>query len=149
MGNHVYRRGNCGCSLPADCGHMPYVTDVNEAAKQNCAFRAAAWTGCHLQMTLMSIPQGGEIGAEVHPDTDQYIRVEAGQGAVMMGCCRERLHTGQCLGQNAAVFVPAGTWHNIVNTGACPLKLSSVYAPPHHPLGTVHMTKRDAEEYHD
>ncbi len=148
MRNTPNRCGKCGCLLPTDYGPAPHVMNVNEAAKQNGSFRAAAWTGCYLQMTLMCIPISGEVGVEVHPDTDQYIRVEAGQGLVMMGACRERLHTRQCMDENVAVFVPAGTWHNIVNTGDCPLKLSSVYAPPQHPHGTVHMTKRDAEEAH-
>ena len=128
-----------------DHGPFPYAANVNEAARQNCAFRSAFWTGRHLQMTLMRIPAGGDIGPEVHPDTDQYIRVEEGRGLALLGCCKERLDTRRSLGQNDALFVPAGTWHNIVNPGCTALHLSSVYAPPHHPRGTLHETKEDAE----
>lgn len=147
MRNHTYRFANTG-SLPPDRGPAPYVINIKEAAEKNCYFRAAIWTGCHLQTTLMSIGVGDDIGVELHADTDQYIRVEAGQGAIMMGRSRERLDMRHCLSENSAVFVPAGTWHNVVNTGTCPLKLSSVYAPPHHPRGTVHATKQDADKYH-
>ena len=132
-----------------DHGPAPYVLNVNAAARQNSAYRVAVWTGCHLQMTLMSIPVNDEIGLEVHPETDQYLRVEEGQGMVAMGSSRDRLNERWCVTQNAGVFVPAGTWHNIVNTGSGPLKLSSVYAPPHHPHGTLQETKQaaDADEH--
>ena len=149
MRNHPNCCGNCGRMLPTDRGPAPYVLQVNQAAKENCSFRTAIWTGCNLQMTLMSIPVGGDIGVEMHADTDQYIRVEEGQCLVMMGCCRERLDMRQCMGPNVAVFIPAGTWHNIVNISQCPLKLSSVYAPPQHPHGTVHMTRQDAMHHPD
>lgn len=112
---------------------------------QNQNFRTALWTGCHLQLTLMCIPAGGEIGLEVHPDTDQFIRLESGQGMAMMGACKDKLNFQKCIGADDAVFVPAGTWHNIINTGRCPLKLYSIYAPPHHPHGTVHRLKADAD----
>ncbi|SBW08822.1 Cupin domain protein [uncultured Eubacteriales bacterium] len=142
---------NCSCNqnprpgVITDFGPQPYVTDVNAAARGNPFFRTALWTGSHLQLTLMSIPAGGEIGVEIHPDTDQYIRVEAGMGLVKMGRCENQLTAQRQIWQNDAIFVPAGQWHNIVNVGVCPLKLSSVYAPPHHPHGTVHRTKEEAE----
>ena len=94
----------------------------------------------------MSIPTCGEIGVEIHPDTDQFIRVEGGQALVRMGACREKLNFQRSLSMGDAIFVPAGTWHNILNNGNCPLKLSSIYAPPHHPKGTVHRTKADATD---
>ena len=99
-----------------------------------------------MQMTLMCIPACGDIGVEMHPDTDQLIRVEAGRATVCMGACRDKLDIHHRLGVGDAVFVPKGTWHNILNAGNCPLKLSSVYAPPHHPRGTIHATKEEAEE---
>lgn len=136
----------CGRCASNDHGPMPYAVNVQQAARQNTAFRSALWTGDYLQMTLMSIPVGGDIGVEVHPDTDQYIRVEEGQGAAKIGACRERLETRWNLVTGDAVFVPAGTWHNIVNTGRCPLKLSSIYAPPHHPRCTLQQTRQDAGE---
>ena len=106
----------------------------------------AVWTGCHLQMTLMCIPVCGDIGVEMHSDTDQFIRVEEGQAIVRMGTCKDKLDFHYRLGVGDAVFVPSGTWHNVSNTGNCPLKLSSLYAPPKHPRGTIHHTKADAEE---
>ena len=99
-----------------------------------------------MQMTLMSIPPCGEIGAEMHPDTDQFIRVENGQALVRVGACREKPDFQCCLGAGDALFVPCGTWHNVLNAGNCPLKLSSIYAPPQHPRGTIHRTKADAAE---
>ena len=129
-----------------DHGHKPFVAHVVRAVRQNQNFRTAFWTGDHLQMTLMSIPPCGEIGAEMHPDTDQFIRVENGQALVHVGACREKLDFQCRLGAGDALFVPCGTWHNVVNAGNCPLKLSSVYAPPQHPKGTIHRTKADAAE---
>ena len=129
-----------------DNGPDPYAGNIQQLAVQNEAFRVAIWTGCHLQMTLMCIPACGDIGVEMHPDTDQLIRVEAGRATVCMGACRDKLDIHHRLGVGDAVFVPKGTWHNILNAGNCPLKLSSVYAPPHHPRGTIHATKEEAEE---
>lgn len=128
-----------------DYGPDPHVIDVYQVAAENQNFRTAVWTGNHLQMTLMSIPPRGEIGLEIHEDTDQYIRVEQGNAIVKMGKNRERADFWQNLRTGDAVLVPAGTWHNVMNTGRESLKLSSVYAPPHHPKGTVHHTKEDAE----
>ena len=98
-----------------------------------------------MQMTLMSIPVCGDVGVEMQPDVDQLLRMEAGQGLVRTGSCRHDLSTSQTLQTGDVVFIPAGTWHNVENHGNCPLKLSSVYAPPQHPHGTMHRTKADAE----
>jgi mannose-6-phosphate isomerase-like protein (cupin superfamily) len=132
-------RDVCG----TDYGPEPFVGSITAAAKQNQNFRIAYWTGNHLQMTLMNIPVRGDIGVEMHPDTDQYIRIESGQALVRMGECRENLCGSHHVRAGDGVFVPRGTWHNIINTGSCPLKLSSIYAPPQHPRGTIHRTKAD------
>ena len=129
-----------------DFGPAPYALDMTQAVCENQNFRTALWTGEHLQVTLMCIPPGGEIGLEVHPDTDQMLRVETGRGLVRMGSCRDRVQYQEWVGAGEAIFVPAGTWHNLLNRGCCPMKLYSVYAPPHHPHGTVHRTKAEAEQ---
>ena len=133
----------CGCET--DHGPKPYAANIMHTARQNHNFRTAFWSGCHLQMTLMCIPVCGDIGVEMHSDTDQFIRVEEGQAIVRMGTCKDKLDFHYRLGVGDAVFVPSGTWHNVSNTGNCPLKLSSLYAPPKHPRGTSHHTKADAE----
>ena len=134
----------CGCET--DHGPKPYAANIMHTARQNHNVRTAFWSGCHLQMTLMCIPVCGDIGVEMHSDTDQFIRVEEGQAIVRMGTCKDKLDFHYRLGVGDAVFVPSGTWHNVSNTGNCPLKLSSLYAPPKHPRGTIHHTKADAEE---
>ena len=133
------------CTEQMDYGGKPYLFDVRQAAAKNQNFRTAVWTGGYLQMTLMCIPPCGEIGLEVHEDTDQLIRVEQGNAVVKMGACAGQLKIWQSACKGEAVFVPAGTWHNVINVGKSPLRVSSVYAPPHHPKGTVHHTKKDAE----
>lgn len=124
-----------------DYGPEPFVVNINQAAKENQNFRTALWTGCHLQLTLMSINVGEDIGLEIHPDVDQFIRIEQGQGLVQMGdseCCLNFQHY---VSDDYAIFIPAGKWHNLINTGNIPLKLYSIYAPPQHPHGTVHVVK--------
>lgn len=125
----------------ADHGGQPYVVDIEKATKQNQTYRTAIWTGDHLQVTLMSIDVGDDIGLEVHPKTDQFIRIEEGQGLVQMGKTKDRLDFQADASDGYAVMVPAGTWHNIVNKGKKPLKVYAIYAPPQHPYGTVEATK--------
>lgn len=129
-----------------DNGPNPFVVNIEEATTQNNTFRTALWTGNHLQVTLMSIPVGSDIGLEIHPSTDQFIRIEEGQGLVRMGNTKDNLNFQRQVTDDFAIMIPAGKWHNIVNTGSKPLKLYSIYAPPHHPHGTVHQTKADAEK---
>ncbi|MGM8215966.1 cupin domain-containing protein [Bacillaceae bacterium W0354] len=133
-----------------DYGGKPYVVNIEEAAEQNRYYRTALWTGEHLQVTVMSINPGEDIGLEVHPDTDQFLRIEEGQGLVQMGDSKDRLDFETRVYEDDAIMVPAGTWHNLTNTGNKPIKLYSIYAPPEHPFGTVHRTKAEAidGEYH-
>ena len=131
-----------------DYGPEPFVINIEEAAKQNNTFRTALWTGKHLQLTLMSIDVGEDIGLEMHPDVDQFIRIEEGQGIVRMGDKKNNLDFEERVYSDYIIIIPAGKWHNIINTGYTPIKLYSIYAPPQHPHGTVHKTKKDAEEYH-
>lgn len=127
-----------------DHGKRPYVVNIDQAAKQNENYRTAIWTGTHLQVTVMSIDVGDDIGLEVHPDVDQFIRIEKGKGIVQMGNRKDRLNFRKKVYQDDAIMVPAGTWHNVTNIGNRPLKLYTIYAPPEHPFGTVHKTKADA-----
>lgn len=125
----------------SDFGPLPYATNIDQATTHNNNYRSALWTGPHLQVTLMSINPHDDIGLEVHPDTDQFLRLEEGHGLVQMGNSRDNLYYQQQVFKDWAIFVPAGTWHNITNIGTTPIKLYSIYAPPHHPWGTVHQTK--------
>jgi len=129
-----------------DKGPNPYVVDIEELTLENENFRTAGWTGKYFQMTLMTIPVGGQVGLEVHEDTDQFLRLEQGQAKVVMGSSKENLDQEWTAEDDWAIFVPAGTWHNIINSGDEPLKLYSIYAPPHHPHSTVHKTYEEAME---
>jgi len=128
-----------------DYGPEPFVINIEKATLQNNNFRTALWTGHYLQLTLMSINVGDNIGLEIHPSNDQFIRIEDGQGLVMMGDRKDRLDFQAYVNKDFAVIIPAGKWHNIINTGYTPLKLYSIYAPPQHPHGTVHQTKAIAQ----
>ena len=123
----------------------PYVVNIEELTLQNENFRTAAWTGSNLQMTLMTIQPGEDIGLEVHEDHDQFLRIEQGTARVEMGPTETSLQTWDAE-DDFAIFVPAGVWHNVVNTGEEPLKLYSIYAPPEHAHGTIHETKAIADE---
>ncbi len=128
-----------------DYGPEPFVINIEQAAKQNNTFRTALWTGKYLQLTLMSIGVGEDIGLEMQPNLDQFIRIEEGQGIVLMGNERNKFDFQRRFYDDYVIFIPAGTWHNIINTGYKPIKLYSIYAPPQHPHGTVHRTKAEAE----
>jgi len=129
-----------------DYGPFPLAIDINKATLANDTYRTAIWTGSKLQVTLMSINPGDDIGLEVHPDTDQFLRIEQGQGVVQMGNTKNNLYYQQNVYDDFAIIVPAGTWHNVTNTGKTPLKIYSIYAPPHHAWGTIHATKAIAEK---
>ena len=132
-----------------DFGGTPFVVNINESTLQNNAFRTALWSGKHLQLTLMNIKPGEDIGLEMHPNVDQFLRIEQGQGFVQMGKSKNKLNFRRAVSDDFAIFIPAGTWHNLTNTSNIPLKLYSIYAPPNHPFGTVHPTKAiaDAQEH--
>ena len=143
---------NCNCGEhPAirDYGAEPFVFNISHATNKNQNFRTTLWTGNHLQLTAMSIPAGSDIGAEIHPSVDQFIRVESGHAKIYFGNSRDSLRETASVNENYAILIPAGTWHNIVNIGNHPLKLYTLYAPPQHPTGTVHKTKADAEHHGD
>lgn len=129
-----------------DYGPTPVVMNIRQITRENNTFRTALWTGEHLQLTLMSINVGEDIGPEMHADGDQFIRVQQGQGVAKIGDSEDNLYFQATIGPSDAVIIPAGTWHNIINVGYAPLKLYSIYAPPHHPHGTVHQTKADAAD---
>lgn len=131
-----------------DYGPEPFAANIKEAALQNEAFRNALWTGNHLQLTLMNLNPGEEIGLEMHPDVDQFVRIEDGEGVVRMGDTEDLTDFEAPVYDDFIFVIPAGKWHNLYNTGNTPLKLYSIYAPPQHPHGTMHETKEDAANMH-
>ena len=145
MNNYYNRYHSTNANLIRDYGSEPFVVNIEEITKLNNTFRTALWTGEHLQLTLMSIPVGESIGLEIHPDTDQFLRIEQGDGLVQMGKDKNNLSFQRKVYDNFAFIIPAGTWHNLINIGNVPIKLYSIYAPPKHPRGTVHLTKADDE----
>jgi mannose-6-phosphate isomerase-like protein (cupin superfamily) len=114
-----------------------YMKDIEERTLANSEFRHVLYTAKHLQLVVMSILPGEDIGEEVH-SLDQFFRFESGTGTVVMDGRSEPVRDG------IAVVVPAGTRHNIVNSGPVPLKLYTLYAPPNHRDGVVHHTRADA-----
>lgn len=135
-----------------DYGKDPFVINIEEATLQNDQFRVALWTGSELQVTLMSIPVGGDIGGEIHTKEDQFLRLEQGQGRVVMGTSEEDITFEKDVADDDVILIPKGVYHNVINTGDQPMKLYSIYGPAHHVHGTVHATQAIAEaegEEHD
>jgi mannose-6-phosphate isomerase-like protein (cupin superfamily) len=122
-----------------------WVGNIEEATLGNETFRTVLFTGTHTQLTVMNLEPGEEIGWEAHPQLDQFLRVEHGRGRVELGPTQDRIDEKHELHDDWAVVVPAGSWHNVVNTGSGQLKLYSLYAPPEHPPDTVHATKAAAD----
>ncbi|HEY0010511.1 MAG TPA: cupin domain-containing protein [Candidatus Paceibacterota bacterium] len=116
-----------------------FVTDIEKDTLENNDFRRVLYTSAYMQLVVMCIPEGSEIGSEVHGQ-DQFIRIEAGNGKAVLDGTEHALTAG------SVVVIPASTEHNIVNTGSGALKLYTLYAPPHHKDGTVHATKEKAEQ---
>ena len=120
-----------------------YADDIEKATKANSDFRRVLYTGKNLQLVLMTLPPGCDIGEEVHEDRDQFFRIEDGEGEIVIDGVAHRVE------DDFAVIVPAGARHNVVNDGEEPLKLYTLYAPPEHKDGTVHKDKEQAEADHD
>ena len=131
--------------INSDLGNQPAVVNIDKETKCNNNYRKSIWTGEHLQVTVMSIIPGGEIGLEIHENLDQFLRVEYGVASVYMGKTKPDVKFLGNANDNYAIIIPAGTWHNIINEQNIPLKMYSVYAPPKHPIGTVHKTKFDSD----
>jgi mannose-6-phosphate isomerase-like protein (cupin superfamily) len=116
--------------------------DIERLTAENSDFRRVLYTGGHLQLVLMSLPPGCDIGAEVHEDRDQFFRFEEGEGEVDIDDNTYRVSDG------SGVVVPAGARHNVRNTGTAALKLYTLYGPPEHKDGVVQSTKEEAEARH-
>jgi mannose-6-phosphate isomerase-like protein (cupin superfamily) len=127
-----------------DIGPQPQSFNLEVETVENPNYRTVAWSGRCLQLTLMSIPVGSDIGLEMHPETDQFLRLDAGQGRVQMGRTRDNLEFEQEVSDGWCVLVPAGTWHNVTNIGNEPMRVYAIYAPAHHKPGKVHLTAADA-----
>jgi mannose-6-phosphate isomerase-like protein (cupin superfamily) len=127
-----------------DIGPQPQSFNIERATTENTNYRSVAWSGRYLQVTLMSIPVSGDIGLEAHPETDQFLRLEAGRGRVQMGVEKDKLTFEMEVSDGWCVLVPAGTWHNITNIGATPMQVYAIYAPAHHTPGKVQATSSAA-----
>ncbi len=128
-----------------DHGKQPYVIDIEKATLDNDNYRTTLWTGEKLQLTVMTIQPGDDIGLEVHHGIDQFLRIEEGKGLCQMGPSEDNLDVEVEVGDDSGIFVPADMWHNVTNKGDKPLKLYTIYANPDHLPGTVHPTHEDAE----
>ena len=120
-----------------------FVGDIERLTLENEDFRRVLYTGHNLQLVLMSLAPGDEIGAEVHDDRDQFFRFEAGQGSVEID------GEAHAVAGDDVVVVPQGARHNVRNVGTVPLKLYTLYGPPEHVDGTVHRTKAEADAAHE
>lgn len=116
-----------------------YIGNIEQATLANEYFRKVLYTDKKAQLVVMSLQPGEEIGMEVHKIEDQFIRVEKGNGKAIVSGTESMLEDG------VAVVIPAETEHNIINTSAAPMKLYTLYSPPHHKDGTIHKTKAEAE----
>ncbi|MBA3689938.1 MAG: cupin domain-containing protein [Actinobacteria bacterium] len=124
---------------------LGWVGDIEQLTLDNLNFRTVVYTVEHTQLTLMRLAPGEEIGREAHPHLDQFLRLEQGQARVEFGMSEDTIQESHDVSEDWAIIVPAGVWHNVVNTGDGELKLYSLYSPPEHPDGTIHRTKQDAE----
>jgi len=124
---------------------LGWVKNIQDETLGNANFRTVLWTGQHSQLTVMSLQPGEEIGNEVHPEIDQFLRVEQGKAHVTFGKSEDQVDEEHDVQDDWAIIVAAGTWHNVVNTGDDELKLYSIYSPANHPAGAVHATKADAD----
>ena len=130
-------------------GKLGWTANIEQETLKNATFRTVLFTGSKVQLTVMSLRAGEEIGLEQHRDTDQFIRIEEGRARVTFGRTADTVEETHELADDDAVIIAAGTWHNVINVGDGDLKLYSLYSPPEHPDGTVHRTKADADEAED
>jgi mannose-6-phosphate isomerase-like protein (cupin superfamily) len=124
---------------------LGWVADIERITLDNDNFRTVVFTGGHTQLTLMRLAPGEDIGLEAHPHLDQFLRIEMGRARVELGSTQGEIEETHDVREDWALIVPAGVWHNVVNTGDEELKLYSLYSPPEHPDGTIHRTKQDAQ----
>jgi mannose-6-phosphate isomerase-like protein (cupin superfamily) len=124
---------------------LGWADNIEDVTLANDTFRTVVFTGEHTQLTVMSIAPGEDIGREAHEGHDQFLRIEQGSGRAEFGESEDSVDESYDVGPDWAIIVPAGIWHNVVNTGDEDLKLYSLYSPPEHPDGTVHRTKAEAE----
>ncbi len=122
-----------------------WVGDIERTTLDNETFRTVVFTGEHAQLTVMRLRPGEEIGREAHADRDQFIRIEQGSARVEFGRTQDRVDETHEVNDDWAIVIPAGVWHNVINTGDRDVKLYSLYSPPEHPDGTVHETKAEAD----
>ena len=115
-----------------------FIDNIEEKTEQNNFFRQVLYTGKHTQLVVMSLLPGEEIGMEVHPQVDQFFRIEEGRAKVIIDGEEHEVY------EEFAIIVPAGSQHNVINTGSNPLKLYTLYSPPNHPDGTIHRTRAEA-----
>ncbi len=120
---------------------MGYVDDIEEKTLKNNNFRKVLFTGKHMQLVVMSLKPGEDIGEEVHDTVDQFFRIEQGEAKVIIDGKEDTIK------EDMVAIVPAGALHNVINTSDVDLKLYTIYSPPNHPDGTVHKDKEEAEEY--
>jgi len=120
-----------------------YHVELEDATLKNADYRHVLFTAEHMQLVLMTLQAGEDIPLETHEDYDQFIRVEEGEGKAIIGKEEFQLRDG------SAIIIPAGNPHHIINEGAQPLKLYTLYTPPEHPDGTVHQTKAQADAYEE
>lgn len=121
------------------------IINIHKESLLNKNFRKEIWTGKHLQVTVMSIPPKSEIGIELHNNLDQFIRIESGIASLYLGRTKKDIKFAGNANFNDAILIPAGTWHNILNRQNRALKLYSIYAPPNHPIGTIHKSKLESD----
>ena len=120
-----------------------FVDNIEKLTEENTNFRQVLYTGKNIQLVLMAIAPGDDIGEEVHDDGDQFFRIEQGTGEVQIDGVAHQVKADD------GIIVPGGALHNVINTGTEPLKVYTIYGPPEHIDGTIHVTKAEAEAAHE
>ncbi|MFA5633970.1 MAG: cupin domain-containing protein [Candidatus Dojkabacteria bacterium] len=122
---------------------MGYIDDIEEKTLANSNFREVLYTGKHLQLVVMCLKPGDDIGEEVHDHVDQFFRVEQGEAKVLID------GEESVIKEDMVAIVPAGSLHNVINISDIDLKLYTIYSPPNHPDGTIHRDKAEADKYEE